>query len=449
MKHTIKRLVCALLVMVIIASFVPVLSVSAATAGSRLKGLDKTVYDQFMKLAVAVSSGSQTSTEFTLSEGIDALKWTKEDLGVSAIIADGKIAEDAKTAMNNKLNEIIHFTRVINGVMDDHPYELFWYDKITGTRIIPKISATDTELKITAIEFHMAVSVDYAAGAYTVDAAKIKAANKAANNAKAIVAKYASKSDVEKLMAYKDEICKLTDYNYSVENNSSVPYGNPWQMISVFDNDPGTKAVCEGYAKAFQYLCQLSDFKGDVVCYLVNGYMQGGTGEGNHTWNVVLIDGGTLMVDVTNCDDGTVGAPDQLFLKVGQKNKNTYVFNAGGAKIYYTYDVAEYDMHTDGYLELNQGNFQETPATEPTAPPTEAPTAPTPAVTLPVATQPSTAAPTVPKATKPPATTPVTIPATKAPTVPVATAPKETEPAATVPTVKPTEPAQVQSVQVR
>ena len=40
--------------------------------------------------------------------------------------------------------------------------------------------------------------------------------------------------------------------------------------------------VCEGYSKAFKYLCDLSQFDGDVVCRIATGAM----GAGPHMWNV-------------------------------------------------------------------------------------------------------------------------------------------------------------------
>ena len=53
-------------------------------------------------------------------------------------------------------------------------------------------------------------------------------------------------------------------------------YGDPWQLVYVFDGDPSTNVVCEGYAKAFQYLCDLTRFDGDVTCRTVSGTMNGG-----------------------------------------------------------------------------------------------------------------------------------------------------------------------------
>ena len=46
--------------------------------------------------------------------------------------------------------------------------------------------------------------------------------------AQQIVSDNASKSDYEKLKAYKDTICNLTAYNDEAADNISTPYGNPW-----------------------------------------------------------------------------------------------------------------------------------------------------------------------------------------------------------------------------
>ena len=445
MKKLHTRLACLLLAVVMLMCLSNVTPVLAASAGSRLQGMNKTIYDFLKTQITTVANGEQPSTEFTFTD--DSLKWTKADLGVTEILSGGAISSAAKSAMNAKFNQLVDFSKINNSLIADCPFELFWYDKSIGVSVIPGITANESEMKITKISFQFTVSSEYSAGDYQVDTAKIKAAASVINNAKAIVAKHSAKSDLEKLTAYKDEICALVDYNQAVANNPSAPYGNAYQLISVFDNDPNTKVVCEGYAKAFKLLCDLSTFKGNVACYLVDGYMQGGTGAGNHSWNVVEIDGGTLLVDITNCDSGSVGYPDQLFLKVGNKNGNTYSFQAGATTIYYVYSETEYGLHSDGYLDLKVGNTAPpAPTTTPTVPatpaptdpatnpPTTAPTVTTPTAqqtvpptvaTKPVETQPITTAPTVPKATEP---------VTNAPTEPVQIVPVATEPTETAPT---------------
>ena len=156
---------------------------------------------------------------------------------------------------------------------------------------------------------------------YTVNADLSRTAIKAAERAQEIVNKYADSSDFEKLDAYRQEICNLTSYNHEAADNPAVKYGNPWQLIWVFDGVEETSVVCEGYAKAFQYLCDLTDFQNsNVACYTVTGIMEGGTGAGGHMWNIVTMDDGkNYLVDITNCDTGSIGAEDKLFLAAADK----------------------------------------------------------------------------------------------------------------------------------
>ncbi len=352
MKKSMRSLVCALLALVMIVCIVPVPSVSAASAEDRLEDVNKIIYDYLKTEISAVANGTKTSTEFKISDPNGILKWTKEDLGVSAIVEDGSVTAEATNAFNAKFAESIQFVRITNTLLAELPYDLFWYDKITGVSMATSRSANNSEMKVTGITFKFAVSKDYASGVYTTDPTKIAAAAGVVDAAQAIVDKHAAKSDWDKLEAYKDEICQLVSYNHTAADNDSTPYGNPWQLINVFDGDATTNVVCEGYAKAFKYLCDLSEFEGNVECHLVNGEMKGGTGAGGHMWNVVEIGGGTLLVDVTNCDTGTVGAPDKLFLKVGQKSGDGYAFDCGSQTISYDYSKTEKDLHTDGYLEL-------------------------------------------------------------------------------------------------
>ena len=371
MKKRIQKSLCALLALVMLLSIVPVSSVSAAPAGDRLDGWNETIYD-FLKTNVsAVANGDQASTEFTLSDTNGIMKWSKEDLGVSTLISGNAIAAEAQAALTAKFNEAVDLDAIMNSLLADCPYDLYWYDKVTGVMMSYSMSVSGDIMKITRITFKLAVCQEYAVGQYAVDTDTMKSVASITDNAMAIVEKHADKSDWDKLVAYKDEICDLVSYNHAAADSPSTPYGNPWQLIYVFDMDPSTNVVCEGYAKAFKLLCDLTNFQDDVYCYTVTGYMQGGTGAGNHMWNVVDINGGRLMADVTNCDAGTIGAPDQLFLTAGSKYGDSYSFPAGNSTIYYTYDPDEYGLYTDGYLELTpvpEQNEDSEISTEPTTP---------------------------------------------------------------------------------
>lgn len=148
--------------------------------------------------------------------------------------------------------------------------------------------------------------------------------------------------------------------------DESTPYGNPWQLIWVFDGDPNTKVVCEGYSKAFKYLADLSEgLNAQVIT--VSGAMKGGTGEGSHMWSIVRMDDGrNYLVDVTNCDDGFVGALDQLFVAIpasGSLTDGWYGFNTSHDSVttQITYEYRE-DMATlfgEGALTLSQTEYVE------------------------------------------------------------------------------------------
>ena len=168
-----------------------------------------------------------------------------------------------------------------------------------------------------------------------------------------IVTDNSSLTDYNKLVAYRNTICELVSYNNEA-TAPGYPYGDPWQLIYVFDGDESTNVVCEGYSKAFKYLCDLSAFTNDITCSLVTGRMAGGTGEGNHMWNIVAIGGSNYLVDVTNCDTRTVGAPDQLFLcGVSGSVNGSYTATVGSSSIIYTYDESTRNNYTENELTLS------------------------------------------------------------------------------------------------
>lgn len=126
---------------------------------------------------------------------------------------------------------------------------------------------------------------EYALGGsqYDTDPAKTGLANTAAGNADTVAGKATSSMTDEEILAlFRDEICDLVEYNDAAADDSYTgDYGNPWQLVYVFDGDPTTNVVCEGYSKAFQHLCDLTFFD-DAICYTVTGTMGGGTGAGGH-----------------------------------------------------------------------------------------------------------------------------------------------------------------------
>lgn len=291
---------------------------------------------------------------------------------------------------------------LLHRLLSTMPYKLYWFDKTDGGLAMEYSIGFDSSSDNVTVQdmvVYMTVAGDYTDGTTStggttppktyktgVDTGKTGATTAAVNNAKNIVSANSTKRDYEKLKEYLSEICNRVEYNHAAAAGSSWSggYGDPWQLIYVFDNDTTNKVVCEGYAKAFKYLCDLSAFSDtNLSCYLVTGTMSGGTGEGgtgagNHMWNVVHIGGKNYLVDVTNCDTGTIGATDKLFLCGVTENdpSKKYTATASGTgmsrDVVYEYDTQTVSDYTADELKLSgvkyDPNAKKTPVI--TTPPT-------------------------------------------------------------------------------
>lgn len=325
----------------------------------RLTGINKTLYQKLKAAIEKVANGEQSSTIFEIlvsDLGIQTT-WTAEELGITIQSANDEIW----SAIKSKLSEQGYdYNVLLDCLLADCPYDLYWYDKTEGTSISSgSYSYSTSGGKVTNVSltgsfrFSMTVAQEYRSSEYKTNTSKTAATATAVNNAKEIVNQYTTQSDYDKLKAYKNEICDLASYNYDAADDFSTPYGDPWQLIWVFDNNPATNVVCEGYSKAFQYLCDLTEFSSDAIaCYTVTGYLSGG----GHMWNIVTMnDKKHYLVDVTNCDDGTIGAPDQLFLAGLSGFWDThYSFS----NVTYSYDTDTKALFGENILTLASSNYQ-------------------------------------------------------------------------------------------
>ncbi len=339
--------------------------------GSKLTGIEKIIYDNISGKLPQIAEGTISSTVFEIPLEEIGIKtaWTAEELGVAAIFADGKISQDAKDAAYAKF--MSDDDAVVSALLADNPYLLYWFDKTEGWQVgFPSLSArsdgyTEELLFVGSITYSFHVSQEYAGvEAYTVDTSIGDSVVMAAQNASEILDEFSGQSDYDKLRGYMETICSWVSYNSAAADDPSTPYGNPWQMIWVFDGDPSTNVVCEGYSKAFQYLCDRSTFDDDISCYSVSGTMGGGTGAGPHMWNIVTMDDGrNYLVDVTNCDYGTAGEGGRLFL-VGTDGSvdQGYVFVLdNNSCVSYTYKQETINLYTDSILSLANEFYTERP----------------------------------------------------------------------------------------
>lgn len=301
------------------------------------------VYESLKSKVAAVASGSISKTYISMY----GLSIDLEAAGV----------ED----MKSKFSDVMDL--LLDCILADCPYELYWFDKTEGINYSYSYSLSN---KITSLTVRFSVASAYAGdGKYTADTSKTQAASLVAANAKTIVERHADKSDYNKLLAYYQEICDLTSYDFAAIQDENTPYGDPWQLIYVFDNDPDTKVVCEGYSKAFQYLCELSEFDEEVYCYTILGGLVAAGESQFHMWNHVSIDGANYMVDITNSDDEAIGVGGKLFMKGMEGDISSgYSKTIHSIGITYTYDegsLAMFGNDSDSILILSSEDYVEPP----------------------------------------------------------------------------------------
>ena len=261
------------------------------SAGRRLTGNDKVIYNAFVTLLKQVASGARTDTTISIGQ---------------KVVIDGKTyIPDIEASFTGTT---VNGNDILIAILTDLPYEHYWFDKTTAIETLRSIwNGKDW----TYLEFGFTPAETYRGSTrYSTNQAKTSATKNAVARAQSVVAQYAGDSDFDKLLGYKNWICANVSYNDDAANDEKPPYysveNNPWQLIWAFDDNPYTTIVCEGYAKAFMYLCDLSTFSGDVSCVTVSGNVWFPSGKGGgHMWNVVSYNGRNYLVDVTNTDDGT------------------------------------------------------------------------------------------------------------------------------------------------
>lgn len=282
-----------------------------------LNNATKTIYDKLVPEIKAIANGERTSSIVKV-EGLD-ITYYKSDLGLDTLVTGNSFTAEAQAKVKEMFTADVSADVLLTSLITHLPYELYWFDKVKGIQISYEMTGTDEYVTISSVEIMFHVSQDYAVtegNSYyptMPDTAKTGAAKTAAVTAAQVVAENQGKGTYGKLVAYREFITDAVEYNKAASKpDYPYGYGDPWQLIYVFDGDPNTNVVCEGYSKAFKYLCDLTWTGSDpeVACYLPTGTMDGDA----HMWNIVSIGGANYLTDITNCDSGTIGAPDQLFL---------------------------------------------------------------------------------------------------------------------------------------
>lgn len=328
------------------------------------------------------AEGADASTGDTAEAVITISQAEMEAVGIKTTLTRADLGLSDTDPINTADIEALGYngTTIFHQILSRLPYELYWMDKSYQKtndlgngyyEIVDSAFSFNSGIKFwvygndptnsmnyaTAgpMTFTFKVSKDYAAsgerGTTVAAKSKLSAAKETAAGAMQVVLNNKNKNNYEKLVAYKDYICTQVEYDHTAADEN-YPYGDPWQLINVFRGKP---VVCEGYSKAFKYLCDLTwkDASPAVKCYLATGTMTGGTGAGLHMWNIVTIGGKNYLADVTNSDAGTIGQDGQLFLK-GAFGSVESDYTVGGVR--FIYDDGTKTVY-DEELVLSSSNY--------------------------------------------------------------------------------------------
>ena len=324
-------------------------------------GLSKcnaTVYNYLLPHIKAIAAGTETSTKITIPDDVLYFSFDYDDMGIDPI---NSTTVERQTAIAESLEKAgFDSNEILTVLLGSCPYDLYWFDKVVGVSFTYSSSRGNT-YNVFGFTFSFSVAKEYQAdNIYSVNSSFGQAVTDAAANAKSIISANAGKDDYSKLLAYTDAIRDAVDYNYAAADSSyNGGYGNPWQMIWVFDGDDDTKVVCEGYSKAFQYLCDNTDFDDDDI-YAISAYgvvSFASSKSEPHMWNIVHMDDGkNYVVDVTAMDTGD----SDSFLKGAKEN------NGKGALLtnddYYAYDGDLLSYYDNDVLTIAEADYVYTPA---------------------------------------------------------------------------------------
>ena len=285
-KHLLQMLLLCVAVFVLMSATATA-TAAETKARNSLNANEKAAYDT-LKTGFSKLMREGGSTVFT----IDTSKMAEGKFSVPY----DKLTKNDRTQAQKKIMKALNLSKVIIALESDCPYEMTWCvdhdldnDYILWYYTTPQ-GASYSYIKRFQIRFHVLSEYQDNSKDYTVSKDAVKKFENAAKNAQEIVKKYTEKSDAEKLKAYFDEIRRLAKYDYE-----GTGQANRYSIVRVFDKDDKTNVVCEGFAKAFQYLCNLSQFKNSKVRTVFGSLDNGG-----HAWNIVTLGDKNYLVDVTN-----------------------------------------------------------------------------------------------------------------------------------------------------
>ena len=282
--------------------------------------------------------------------------------GATEITFDG-LQFDTDDISGDKVNAGILWDDIYTCVSFNHP-ELLFFEEINPD----DEDASDMTVGPTSFSVKIGVDKKYrGSDEYTLSTNAASIASSAKSTADAVISKNSNKGTYDTIKAYADWIADNVSYDHSAArlSASEITDNSPWNAISVFDNDSSTNVVCEGYAKAFQYLMDntprfvSAGITSKIVTSTVpvtNGSSSAVSGSSigaddettGHMWNVVTIAEKNDLVDVTWYDTDSAVPYRTKYLLGGEEAAESD-----------TSGLHEYDSDTTGFYSYDELELSE------------------------------------------------------------------------------------------
>ena len=271
----------------------------------------------------AIGKNEEATFKYLLNE--DEYKWSFNELNYNT-----ENTEVSTDNINLKLEEKLRITNVVNAVLYNNSTYDYWTSDDVDYFIYYGIqtNSQDNTICLTDISLSFVVSKSYSRDG--IDGDIYLNTNKVKNTVKQmeqaadeIINQCEGLSDYDKILYYVVSICDLTSYDTYTDVDLVPAISH--RLTGVFDNNPYTQSVCDGYAKAFKFLCDKTEWQSDLVdCFILTG--------SDHAWNMVTLeDGKTYMVDVTWADNDETGLinPNYVLVPVRLDGSNLVLLPEG------------------------------------------------------------------------------------------------------------------------
>lgn len=291
---------------------------NSGLVGDNLEGLYKAAYDYVISQLQLIATGQRASTEliFTLSE--EQYEQLLKDF------------EDDTTEEHDVF--WTRLFRIFNAAYYDCPNSLYWWDRRSGIgfnadqrQIIFKFGVEKRYCDESSYR-----ESDKRYYAINTDGEDMANALEAMENADLIAHEADGMGAYDALLYFHDRINDLVVYDNDAAALTVITDHVASNMINVFDMDPDTNVICEGYAKSYKYLVdewmtveenreRMEAAVGEgVTCIVVTGLSTDPTTtptHGAHMWDLLWTQDARYLIDTTNTDEEGTGYPYKLFLK--------------------------------------------------------------------------------------------------------------------------------------